>query len=105
MYTDCTYYVKYALSMGSVEAENQPQKNSVEFADAAVALEDGNAITVINDDSQGEYRFITLCVGPSPDVLVVVHTEEVEEQITIISSRLAEPSERQQYYEGINYGY
>lgn len=81
------------------------KKHSVEFADAAVALEDENAITVIDDDSQGEYRFITLCVGPSPDVLVVVHTEEVEEQITIISARLAEPSERQQYYEGINYGY
>ena len=81
------------------------KKHGVEFADAAIALEDERAITVTDEDSEGEYRFITLCEGPLPDVLVVVHTEEIDELITIISARLAEPAERQQYYEGIKNGY
>lgn len=49
-------------------------------------LEDERAITVADEDSEEEYRFITLCEGPSPDVLVVVHTEEIDELITIIRS-------------------
>jgi len=81
------------------------KKHEIEFADAAVALEDENALTVLDEDSESEYRFQTLCVGPSPDVLMVVHTEEIDGLITIISARLAEPSERRQYYEGIIYGY
>jgi len=81
------------------------KKHGVEFADAAVALEDERALTVIDDNSQGEYRFNTICVGPTPDVLMVVHTEEIDELITIISARLAEPSERRQYYESENYDY
>jgi uncharacterized protein len=80
------------------------KKHGIEFADAAVALEDERALTVLDEDSQGEYRFMTLCVGPSPDVLMVVHTEEIDGLITIISARLAEPPEKRQYYEGINYG-
>jgi len=81
------------------------KKHGVEFADAAVALEDERALTIIDEESQGEYRYITLCVGPAPDVMVVVHTDEIDGFITIISARLAEQSERQQYYEGTNYGY
>ena len=77
----------------------------MEFADAAIALEDEQALTVIDEDSQSEYRFLTLCVGPLPGVLMVVHTEEIDEEITIISARPAEPPERRQYYEGINNGY
>ena len=81
------------------------KKHGIEFADAAVALEDEYALTVVDEDSQDEYRFQTLCVGPTPDVLMVVHTEEVDGIITIISARRAESSERRHYYEGIIYGH
>ena len=81
------------------------RKHGVEFADAAIGLEDESALTVLDEDSETEYRYQTLCMGPQPDVLMVVHTEEINELITIISARLAEPLERQQYYEGIIYGY
>ena len=81
------------------------KKHGVEFADAALALEDEDALTVIDEASESEYRYLTLCVGPMPDVLMVVHTEEIEGLITIISARLAEPPERRQYYEGKDYGY
>lgn len=59
----------------------------------------------MDKDSQGEYRFQTLCVGSVPDVLLVVHTEGHVGLITIISARLAEPLERHQYFEGLNYGH
>ena len=72
------------------------KKHGIEFADAAVALEDENALTVLDEDSRSEYRYRTLCIGPSPDVLMVVHTEEIDGIITIISARLAEPPERRQ---------
>ncbi len=81
------------------------KKHGIEFADAAVALEDENALTVTDKDSQCEYRFQTLCVSSEPEVLLVVHTEEHEGLITIISARLAEPSERHQYFEGLNHGH
>ena len=81
------------------------KKHGVEFADAAIALEDEHALTVLDEDSQDEYRFLSLCEGPLPGVLMIVHTEEVDEVITIISARPAEPPERRQYYEGINNGY
>lgn len=52
------------------------KKHSIEFADAAIALEDENALTILDKDSEGEYRFQTLCFGLVLDVLLVVHTEE-----------------------------
>jgi len=81
------------------------KKHRVEFADAAVALEDEHALTVTDEESEGEFRFITLCESTLPEVLVVVHTDEIDGLITIISARQAEPPEQQQYYEGINYGH
>lgn len=50
-------------------------KHEVEFADTAIALEDERVITVTDEDSEGECRFIMPCEGLFPDVLVVVHTE------------------------------
>ena len=75
--------------------------HKIEFADAAVTLEDENALTILDSESQNEYRYLTLCVGSVPDVLLFVHKEEIDGIDTIISARLAE---RRQYYEGITYG-
>ena len=88
-----------------IKQRSNLKKHGVEFADAAIGLEDENALTVLDSGSETEYRYQTLCVGSEPNVLMVVHTEEIDGLITIISARLAEPPERQQYYEGIIYGY
>ena len=108
-YLTCTQNVHIINNMRYLWDPTKQRKNlkkhGIEFADAAVALEDENALTVLDKDSQGEYRFETLCVGSVPDVLLVVHTEEHEGLITIISARMAEPPERHQYYEGLNYGH
>ncbi len=50
-------------------------KHGIDFADAAVALEDENALTVL-DDEHGEYRFKTLARSPESSVLFIVHAEQ-----------------------------
>lgn len=69
------------------------------FADAAIALEDENALTV-TDTEHGEFRFKTLAVGPIPGVLFIIHAEQDEETVRIISARRADRNEQRQYFEG-----
>ncbi len=75
------------------------KKHDVDFADAAVALEDENALTILDLD-HGEYRFKTLAMSPTADVLMIVHAEQDEDTIRIISARLADKAEQRQYFEG-----
>ncbi len=81
------------------KARSNLSKHGVDFADAVVALEDENALT-ITDTEHGEYRYKTLAMGPHADVLYIVHTEQNEETIRIISARKAEKSEARVYFEG-----
>ena len=74
-------------------------KHGVDFADAAVSLEDPNALT-ITDREAGEYRFKTLALSPGANILLIVHAEQNEETIRIISARHAEKVEEQQYFKG-----
>jgi uncharacterized DUF497 family protein len=75
------------------------KKHGVDFADAAVALEDENALTIA-DTEHGEFRFKTLAMSPTADVLLIVHAEQDEDTIRIISARKAEKPEQRQYFEG-----
>ena len=59
------------------------------FADATVALEDENAITIL-DSEQSEARFKTLAMSPNTNILMIVHAEQDEDTIRIISARRAE---------------
>jgi uncharacterized DUF497 family protein len=74
-------------------------KHGVDFADAAVALEDENALT-ISDTAHRQYRFKTLAMSPDAKVLLIVHAEQDEETIRIISARRATRSEARAYFEG-----
>ena len=74
-------------------------KHGIDFADAAVALEDQNALTVAEIE-YGEYRFKTLAMSPAVEVLLIVHAERDEDTVRIISARRADRKERQQYSEG-----
>ena len=51
-------------------AENL-RKHGVDFADAVIALEDENALT-IEDSDHDEQRFKTLGMGPSLNILFIV---------------------------------
>lgn len=82
------------------KARTNLQKHKVDLADAAVALEDINALTILDPAHHNEYRFKTLALSPSANVLLIIHAEEVEDTIRIISAREADPTQRKQYYEG-----
>ena len=72
-------------------------KHGIDFADAAIALEDEQAIT-LEDDHLGEQRFITIGVDTLGRILTIVYTYR-STAIRIISARKATPQERQTYQE------
>ena len=76
-------------------------KHGIDFADAVIALEDENALTIVDRDAN-ESRFKTLGMGPLLNVLYVVHAERGENCIRIISARPATRREIQQYYQGLD---
>jgi len=82
-------------------AENL-RKHNVDFADAVIALEDENALTV-EDPDHDEQRFKTLGMGPSLNILFVVHCECLENRIRIISAREANRNETKQYFQGLSH--
>jgi len=75
------------------------RRHGIRFADAVGVLEDEYAVTVI-DDATGEQRFVTIGLDALARILVVVYTYR-SENIRIISARLAEPHEREQYTSGL----
>jgi len=77
-------------------------KHGVDFADAVIALEDENALT-IEDIDHDEQRFKTLGMGPSVNILYVIHTYREDDRVRIISARKADRSETKQYYRGLDY--
>ena len=82
-------------------AENL-RKHGVDFADDVIALEDENALT-IEDSDHDEQRFKTLGMGPSLNILFVVHCERSENRIRIISARKADRGETEQYFQGLSH--
>ncbi len=85
------------------KANSNFAKHSVDFADAAVALEDPNALTIVDEDVN-ELRFKTLALSPDSNILLIVHAEQDEEDaIRIISARRADKTEEKQYFQGDNH--
>lgn len=82
------------------KGEENRRKHRVDFADAAVALEDANALT-IEDRDHNEVRFKTLAMGPELNVLLVVHSIRRGDTIRIISARRATRAQTRDYFKGI----
>lgn len=80
------------------KAEANLRKHGVDFADAALALEDDHAMTLPDEASASEERFITLAMDPLGRVLVVVYTWRAD-TIRLISARKATRREQRQYGE------
>ncbi len=81
------------------KARENRRKHGVDFADAAIALEDENALTIEDRDHE-EVRFKTLGMGPQMNVLLVVHTIRLGGRIRIISARRATRTQIKQYFKG-----
>ena len=84
------------------KARNNLRKHGVDFADAVIALEDENALT-IEDPGHTESRFKTLGMGPVLNILFVVHCERSNDCIRIISARRATRREREYYFHGLSH--
>ena len=84
------------------KATENLRKHGVDFADAVIALEDQNALT-IEDSDHDEQRFKTLGMGSNIKILYVIHTYRENDRFRIISAREADRSEIKQYYRGLNY--
>jgi uncharacterized DUF497 family protein len=80
------------------KARANPTKHRVDFADAALVLEDPLALTKPDPDAEGEERFVTLGADPLGRLLVVVWTPRGQ-QLRLISARRATAAERRQYEE------
>ena len=78
------------------KAKRNFEKHGVDFADAALALEDALALTIRDPDAMTEERFITLGANPFGRLLAVAYTWRGE-GIRIISARKATPRERRRY--------
>lgn len=76
------------------------RKHRVHFSDAEAVLFDPLALTIGEQDVDGERRFVTLGSDATGQVLVVVYTYRGE-TIRLISARKATPGERKGYEEGI----
>jgi uncharacterized DUF497 family protein len=74
------------------------RRHGVDFADAVLALEDGQALTISDPFSDEEERFISIGADPSGSVVVVVYTWRGD-RIRLISARRATSRERR-HYEG-----
>ena len=81
----------------SKKAQSNFKKHGISFTEALTALEDERAIT-IEDEYSGERRFVTLGLGESGRLVVVVYTYRGE-VIRIISVRKATTAERAAYEE------
>jgi uncharacterized DUF497 family protein len=72
------------------------RKHGVDFADAGTVLHDEQAITIPDEGSDEEDRFVTLGMDALGRVLVLVYTWR-EDRPRLISARKATPRERRQY--------
>ena len=84
------------------KAKENLRKHGIDFADAIIALEDKNALT-IEDPDHDEIRFKTLGLGPTLNVLFVVHCEQSEDCIRVISARKADKKEKETYFQDLSY--
>ena len=80
------------------KARTNLTKHGVDFADAALVLEDPVALTRHDQDAEGEERFVSLGTDPLGRLLVVVWTPRGG-RIRLISARRATAAERRQYEE------
>ncbi len=83
-----------------VKAKSNFQKHKIRFSDAENVLYDPMALTVEDQDIEGEKRFVTVGSDSIGRIVLVVYTYRKDE-IRLISARKATPSERKHYEEGI----
>jgi uncharacterized DUF497 family protein len=85
------------------KAASNLKDHEVSFEEAVTAFGDPLSITIPDPEhSESEARFVLVGVSANSTLLVVVHAERGDDDdIRIISARLASRRERTQYEEGV----
>jgi uncharacterized DUF497 family protein len=84
------------------KAAGNARKHGVSFEEAVTAFGDPLSVTISDPrHSESEDRFVLLGLSANSRLLVVVHAERSDDDIRIISARLASRRERTQYEEGV----
>lgn len=91
MYNICTL-----IAWDPKKADINRAKHGIRFSDAEPVLFDSRAITVEDDASGNEKRFVTMGLDAVGRILVVVFCYRGED-IRLISARRANRTERRQY--------
>lgn len=90
----------YTFEWDTHKASQNLNKHGVSFEEAATVFGDTLTLTIVDPlHSDQEDRFVTIGASYRGRILVVVHTDR-DENIRVISSRLATPTERLNYEEG-----
>lgn len=99
-------YAQYAYTC-SVSANFDPKKDAANIKKHGVSLSEGDgvlsdplALTIEDDRSEGEQRFVTIGMNIFGSLIVVVHTPR-RDGPRIISVRKADPRERRSYEKGL----
>ena len=82
------------------KAKSNYQKHKIHFSDAESVLYDTMALTIEDQNIDGEKRFVTVGSDSIGRIVVVIYTYR-ENLIRLISARKATASERRYYEEGI----
>jgi uncharacterized DUF497 family protein len=86
------------FAYNSTKARSNLRKHGVSFAEAETVFLDPFAVTIPDvAHSEDENREITLGYSERSRMLIVVHTEEVDGELRIISARKANAYEKAQY--------
>jgi hypothetical protein len=83
------------------KAASNLKDHEVSFEEAVTAFGDPLSITIPDPQhSESEERFVLVGLSANSRLLVVIHAERGDDEIRIISARLATRRERTQYEEG-----
>ena len=88
------------ITWDPAKAESNFRKHKISFSDAEAVLFDPMALTVEDETSEGEDRFVSVGADALNRVVVVVYTYRGDD-IRLISARRATRRERKAYEEGI----
>jgi uncharacterized protein len=76
-------------------------KHGISFTEAATVFDDDLQLTIPDPDhSIAEHRYVTTGMSIRGRLIVVMHTEEDDDQIRIISARVTTATERRIYEQG-----
>jgi hypothetical protein len=92
----CTYDDGVSFEWDPDKARANARKHRIEFADAVAVFEDASAVTISDDDSTDEERWVTIGQDSFDRLLVVIYTWRGT-NIRLISARKASRREQREY--------